>query len=358
MHRTIVAVTGSRADFGLMRPVMEAIDRHDDLQLVTAVAGAHWVAGTWSDVTEAGFKIDSRIQMQRPDATGRAADVQALGRGIAGFGRCFEQVRPDVVLLLGDRIEAFAAASAAAVGGHRIGHIHGGDRAEGVADESMRHAVSKLAHLHFAATAASARRLRRMGEAERTVFQVGSPALDGLGAVAPAPAAPQMLCLQHPIGAEDRQERRWMAETLAAIRGLDALVLAPNSDPGADGIRAAIEAEGVPSVEHFPRSQFLCLLSGAQMVLGNSSAGLIESAALGTPAVNIGPRQAGREKPPSVVDADYGAEPVRRAMQTAAEMKGRRFDHPYGSGRTGETIAEHLASVDLDSIPIRKQNVY
>ena len=357
-HRTILAVTGSRADFGLMRSVMHAIDRRADLRLVTAVAGAHWVSGTWADLTEAGFEIDHTIQMQRPGATGRAADVQALGRGIAAYGRCFEQVRPDVVLLLGDRVEAFAAASAAAVGGFRIGHIHGGDRAEGVADESMRHAVSKMAHLHFAATDASAERLRRMGEETETIFHVGSPALDALRDVAPAPSAPQVLCLQHPIGADDRQEQRWMAQTLEAIRGLEALVLQPNGDPGADGIRAAIKAEGVASTEHLRRSEFLSLLSGAQMVVGNSSAGLIESAALGTPAVNIGPRQAGREKPASVVDADYGLEPVRRAMQTAAEMKGRRFEHPYGDGRAGEAIAEHLASVDLESIPVRKQNSY
>ncbi len=403
-------VTGARAEFGLLEPVMRAIAAERRLRLRCVVAGLHLDTGTWRDVRAAGFTIDARVPMQRRGETGRAADAKAVARGIDGFTRAFAGLRPDVVLVLGDRIEAFAAASAASIGGHRVAHLHAGDRAEGVADEAMRHAISKLAHLHLPATAESRRRLIRMGEPPERVVTVGSPAMDGLRGVEPAPDAPPILVLQHPIGERDAQERRWMAGTLAAVRDTlptlevtsepRALVIGPNHDPGSAGIRAAVHnllgpvprslatvangptitratgAHVVPPsprpspgargrkpdrfafIEHVPRARFLSLLAGARVLVGNSSAGLIEAAALGVPCVNVGPRQAGRQRPRHVIDCAYGRHAVRDAIARALRLDLRRLRHPYGDGRTGPRVAELLASLDLEAIPLRKHNAY
>lgn len=356
--RTIAVVTGTRAEFGLLRPVMHAIDQHPDLTLRTIVTGVHLTTGSWRDIKQAGFTIDARAAMQRPNRTGRAADVQALGKGIATIGKALETLKPDVVLLLGDRIEAFAAASAASVGGYRTAHLHGGDRAEGVADEAMRHAISKLAHLHFPATAASRRRLIRMGEDPAAVWNVGSPAADGLASITPAPDAPEVIVMQHPIGQSDDVEHKWMQGTLAATKRYRTLVLTPNHDPGRDGIMRAIAEANVRAITHLPRPAFLAALRGASAIVGNSSAGLIEAAILRCPCVNVGSRQAGRERPSSVIDCDYGHRNVQTALKKAIALDLTHSRHPYGSGHTGQRIAKRLASTDLTAIPVRKRNTY
>jgi len=137
--RTIAVVTGTRAEFGLLEPVMRAIDSHRALDLRVVCAGLHLTQGTWRDITAAGFEINARVRMQTRGASGRAADVAAMGKGIAGFGKAFEQIKPDFVVVLGDRIEAFAAASAAGVGGYRVAQIHAGDRAEGACRQAFEH---------------------------------------------------------------------------------------------------------------------------------------------------------------------------------------------------------------------------
>jgi len=357
-RRSIAVVTGTRAEFGLLAPVMRAIAAHDMLRLRTIVTGTHLIADTWRDVRDAGFTIDAKVRMQRRGASGRAADVDALGRGVQGVGQTLERMRPDVVLVLGDRVEAFAAASAASVGGFRVAHIHGGDRAEGVADEAMRHALSKLAHLHFAASAQSRRRLIRMGEHAQHVHNVGSPAVDGLRGLEAADDAPDVIVMQHPIGEDNDRERKWMHATLRATAGHHRLVLAPNHDAGRDGVMRAIRDDKVSAVSHLPRPRFLSLLKGAGLIVGNSSAGLIEAAALRVPCVNIGPRQAGRQKPGSVIDCDYGQAHVRRAIAQAHRLDLSRMRHPYGNGRAGERIAATLARVRWADVPVRKQNRY
>jgi len=361
--RHILIATGSRAEFGLLQPVMRAIAAEPKLRLSVVVAGSHLVSGTWRDVTGAGFQIAARVRMQKRGATGRLADVAAVGRGVAGLGKAFDEMKPDVVLVLGDRIEAFAAATAASLGGFHLAHIHGGDRAEGVADEAMRHAISKLAHLHFAATALSRKRLVRMGENPAHIWNVGSPAADGLNDVHPAKEGVELIVSQHPVGADDAREKRWMEATLAATARFAGrrLIVGPNLDAGAAGVRAALSRKRgqMPDrvVEHLPRGEFLRFLAGARAIVGNSSAGLIEAAVLGIPCVNIGPRQAGRERGRNVVDCDYGVAPVRQALQKALTLRpGRR--HPYGDGRAGQRLARLLAQTPLDQIPLRKRNRY
>lgn len=360
--RTIAVVTGTRAEFGLLAPVMRAIAEHRKLKLAVIVTGTHLTRGTWRDVIDQGFRIDGKVAMQRGGQAGRTADVASLARGIAGLGRCFDRTKPDVVLVLGDRVEVLAAGCAAAVGGYRLAHIHGGDRAEGVADESMRHAVSKLAHLHFTATAQSRARLIRMGESPSVVFNTGSPGADGLTDIEPyiATDGPGVIVMQHPIGATDADEKRWMKQTLAAVTQTvgDAYLFAPNSDPGSAGIREALMPHKRSVIEHLPRGDFLRLLAGSRAIVGNSSAGLIEAAVLRVPCVNIGPRQGGREKPANVIDCDYGRDHIRSALARALKLNRTRLRHPYGDGCTGQRIAHILATINLDRVPLRKRNTY
>jgi len=354
----IVVVTGSRAESGLLLSTMRAIYAHPKLKLHVVAAGSLLVQGSWRDLVSAGFTIDAKVRMQTAKRTGRFADVAALGRGITGFGKVFDQLKPDYVLVLGDRIEVLAAASAASIGGLRLAHLHGGDRAQGLADEAIRHAVSKLAHIHFAATAQSRRRLIRMGEPEDLIYQVGSPAIDGLDEIEAAIDAPTLIVMQHPIGETDRQEADWMHATLSATSEYKRIVMMPNLDPGREGICRAIRNAKVTAIEHLSRERFLAQLKGANVIVGNSSAGLIEAAALRIPCVNVGSRQAGREKPGNVIDCGYGESQVARAIRRAMKLNLSRMRHPYGNGRAGKTIAKLLASTGLRSVPLRKQNTY
>jgi len=348
---------------------MHAVSQQRGLRLRTVGTGAHLVRGTWRDVTARGLTIDSKVPMQVRGRCGRNADVAALGKGISGLGKAFSRLRPDVVMVLGDRIEALAAACAASVGGIHLAHIHGGDRAEGIADEAMRHAISKLAHLHFAATATSRRRLIRMGEAEAAVLNVGSPAVAGLKDVVEAddaavaklglnPDKPFLVIMQHPAGGTRKQEQQAMIATLDGTDRWQRLVLAPNDDPGRQGVVDALRAAGVRPVRHVEREVFLSVLKRAAALVGNSSAGLIEAAVMRVPVVNVGSRQRGRERPRNVFDSSAQASSVRGALRRAMRADLRRLRHPYGDGRASQRIAGVLAQFDPTSISLRKQNTY
>ncbi len=270
--RSIVIVTGTRADWGLLEPIARAVAAQGGLRLRVVVTGVHLTTGTWRDVRSAGFTIDARVRMQRAGEVGRSADAHALGRGVAGLAKAFDALAlgagpggQDVVLVLGDRIEAMAAAAAASVGGRWVAHVHGGDRAQGVADEAMRHAVSKLAHWHFPATPTSRRRLIRMGERPEAVWCHGSPAVDALRDIFPAGAARaghssgEVIVLHHPSGQDDATECKQMTAILKATAGRDRLVLMPNHDPGRGGVVEAIEQHACAEevVDHLPRAAFL-----------------------------------------------------------------------------------------------------
>tara|TARA_R110000868_G_scaffold119469_2_gene316742 strand:+ start:14409 stop:15713 length:1305 start_codon:yes stop_codon:yes gene_type:complete len=409
--RRVLVVTGTRAEFGLLRPVMKAVlDRGGDvggkitggtpvprgdgggnglearstgdggvgLELLVVAAGAHLVqpAVTFREV-KAEFEVADSIPMQTAGRVGRQEDVEALGRGVSRFGRSFSMLDPDWVVVLGDRIEAFAAASAASIGGWALAHIHGGDRAEGVADEAMRHAITKLSNLHLPATEGSAERIVRMGEDPERVFVVGSPAIDGLSVI-PALGdgaygelgSPEVVVLMHPCGRGDDVEAAEMRKVLQAVEGKRVLVMHPNLDPGRRGILEAIgEFVGggkntggtpVPRVsgsvvvrEHLVRDVFVGLLKRVGLeggaLVGNSSSGLIECSAIGCPSVDVGDRQAGRERCDGMtvhVDTAAGADGIAAAIDEIRSRGVVDGGHPYGDGTAGVAIARVLAEVD------------
>jgi UDP-hydrolysing UDP-N-acetyl-D-glucosamine 2-epimerase len=351
---------------------MTAIQVHPSLALQVICAGSHLLkpAETIREVA-ARFDVAFTVPMQVEGDVGRIADARALGRGVGGFVEAFSQLQPDWVLVLGDRIEAFAAASAASIGGWGLVHSHGGDRAEGIADEAMRHAITKLAHLHAAASQESADRIIRMGERPESVLITGSPAIDGLDelralddAAAREMGDPDVLLLLHPTGRsveEEEQEAREVIEGIRMDSVMRVLALEPNFDPGRDGVMRAIAASGLKTISHLERKTFVGLLRRVRVLVGNSSAGLIEAAAVGCPVVNVGRRQAGRLCPENVVSVDpVTRRAVNRAIRQAEQLGGSGpFRHPYGDGCAGGRIADLLAKIDPhDGAVLRKRNSY
>lgn len=382
-RRRVCVVTGTRAEFGLLVPVMDAIKKRKSLELLVVAAGAHFLkpAQTIREV-EAKYTVAARVPMQMQGKTGRDADAAALGRGVEGFARAFRKLKPDWVVVLGDRIEAFAAASAASIAGIAVCHIHGGDRAEGIADEAMRHAITKLSHLHCAATKLSAERIKKMGEKPEHVHLTGSPALDGLSSVRPmsdtelhALGDPGAVLLMHPAGlADDAEEMLWGA--LAAITARRAarngavLWLDPNYDPGRQaliaGIQTARPADGWIRMSHLPRLKFIALLHALTRrggaLVGNSSSGLIEAMATGIRVYDLGPRQRGRESHPNVCRIDNPADTSMLWRQIERDRRlppWRASSRILLDGTTGPRIAALLAKTDPHNPGLlRKRNSY
>ncbi|MEB3275539.1 MAG: UDP-N-acetylglucosamine 2-epimerase, partial [Cyanobacteriota bacterium] len=327
MSRRVLYVSGTRADFGLMRRALAAIDADSRLQLGIAVTGMHLLPAygeTVREIEAAGLPVVARIPVTL-DGSGGAAMARAMAAQLHGLVGVCEQWRPDLVLLLGDRGEMLAAALAAVHLNLPVAHVHGGERS-GTVDESVRHAISKLAHLHLVATEQSRDRLIRMGELPQQIWVAGAPGLDGLplasgGPEARAafcarhgfdPARPVLLLLFHPVLQEAATASQqadallhgiaaWAAQQPPSVQP-QLLVLAPNSDGGAAAIeqvwRERLPALGLEHrlLTHLPRSAYLEALAVVDALVGNSSSGIIEAASFGLPVVDVGSRQQARER--------------------------------------------------------------
>ncbi len=366
----IAIVTGTRAEFGLLEPVLRALRRTRRVHTRLFVTGMHLLrrfGHTVEHIRESGFDIAACIPMQRGDDH-PIDQAQGLGRGIAGLARAFQAHRCQLVVILGDRIEALAGALAGVTTGRAVAHIHGGDVALGDFDDSLRHAITKLAHIHLAATRDAARRIIRMGEDPRRVYVVGAPGLDRIRELLqrghPRRRDPAALVVLHPTGRPARTEQRFARAVLDAVAtaGLRRIVIYPNSDRGFTGIVAAIEAhrrrqpEAVDVVRALPRDAYLGLLLRVRVLVGNSSSGVIEAPFAGTPAVNIGDRQQHRRSggrgvfhAPETPDAI--AEAIRRALRSRLRAGQATV---YGDGHAAERIAEILAGLRIDRALLRK----
>ena len=361
-------ITGSRAEYGLLRTVMQAVQKQKALRLQVIASGMHLVRKfgyTINDITADGFRVDARVPMHSGRDT-HLAQAEALAKGVSGTARALEKLRSDLVVVLGDRVEALAGALAASTTHRVLAHIHGGDVAQGNLDDAFRHSITKLAHLHFAATPDAGRRLIRLGEWPENVHIVGAPGLDDLRSI-PKPHerwladefgfardAAIALIVQHPIGRAPREEQRVMDTILDAVAhcGLCGLIVYPNSEAGHSGIVRAVKKRRQHDRDHrwvslasIPRLRFLQCLKAAQILVGNSSAGIIEAHSAGTQAVNVGPRQAGRLRGGrSVVDCTETTMAIKAAISKARRMRIRPEIHSvYGHGRAGSKIAAILA---------------
>ena len=367
--RRVCFVTGTRAEFGLMRRTLAAVRSHPGLSLQIVATGMHLdpaCGRTVTDVAAAGFAVDREVPW--PAATSRFEYAAATGTATAGLAEVYAELAPDVVLVVGDRVEAFAAATAAHLAGVAVAHVHGGDRAMGQADDALRHSISRLAHLHLAATRGSGERLVKMGEDEGRVCIVGSPGVDGICDEADPRLPPRLrfaLLILHPTEGEATRERERAMTLLRAVlnTGVPRVeVVYPNNDPGAEGIVAAWDDVDDPRVRlhrNLPRPAFLAMLRDAALLAGNSSSGVIEAASFGLPVLDVGPRQAGRERSGNVRHCDWpDVRPAVAELWNGGDVPRWAGGNVYGGDGAAGRIADLLASMPLDPASLRKLIAY
>lgn len=370
--RHVVFVTGSRAELGLMLRTLDAVRAHPALRLSVVATGMH-VDGSQGAPLAAfaplGWGPDAVVPW--PATTGPAALAEATGAAVAGLAKKFGELRADVVLVVGDRVEAFAAAAAAHIARIPLAHVHGGDVAEGQVDDALRHAITQLAHLHFVASSDARDRVIRLGQPARSVKLVGAPGAEGIASLAGLPTGkfPDLersaVVLLHPAVPDDAAEYRRARGVLKGVlkgvlrggggaAGVERVVcLSPNNDPGSEGIRRAWReagakpGAGVSVVSDLPRGEFLGLLRDGLVLVGNSSAGILEAGSFGTPVVNIGPRQGGRLRGVNVTDVGYDVADIARAVRRKVAAGRCRPANPYARPRTAERIAAALAATQL-----------
>lgn len=367
--RKIAVVTGSRAEYGLLYWVLHDLRAapHVELQLiVTGMHLSHEFGLTVKEIERDGFAIARRVEMLvSSDTPGGIAKSMALG--IIGMSDALEQLRPDVVLVLGDRFEILAAVQACLVHNIPVAHIAGGDTTEGAFDESMRHAITKMSHLHFVTNELSAQRVRQLGEDPRHVHVVGNPGLDhlkrlklldreALGESLGAPLARRNLLITfHPVTLEPGESERQFGELLAALDTLgDDTALwftRPNADTGGRALSAALDAWAAPRSGHahvhssLGQLRYLSLMAQVDAVVGNSSSGLYEAPSFRVPTVNIGDRQRGRLSTASVVNCAPEREAIEAAIARALTLDCTAVVSPYGDGHAAARIVAALADL-------------
>ena len=373
--RLVLGVTGIRSEYDILSSVFRAIAGHDDLDLQVFVCGAHLAesAGrTISEIRADGFPLaDECLSLFASDDP--LARVKGLGVQLLGLTQTVARLRPDWLVVLGDREESISTALVGAYADIPVAHLCGGDLAIGNVDDQVRHAVTKLAHLHLVSNADSAARVRHLGEQEFRIHDVGNPGLDrlinepqmsgpelgqALG-LDLANGEPLLLVLQHVISSEHAEGYAQMRATCDALKTLAmrTVIIHPNTDAGSDGIRRAIAElsgiAGIVSARNLPRRVFVNLMRRASCMVGNSSAGILEAPTLHLPVVNVGNRQRGRlyagnvqfvaHDPTAIVTA------VRLAVYDAAYRSSVSGEiSPYGDGQSGPRVAKLLAEIPLD----------
>lgn len=330
---------------------------------------------TWKLIEADGFTIDRKVDMQLAGDT--PADVtRSTGRGVIGFADAFEQMRPDLVLVLGDRFEILAAVQACLFARIPVAHIAGGDTTEGAVDESIRHAITKMAHLHFVTNEEAASRVRQMGENPANVFLTGSPGIDfikshpllnrdQLAAVVGLPLTGRLLAVTfHPATLDPLPQEAQMRELLAALDTLDPAetsIVFTMSNADAEG-RAlmALVTEYTTTRPHtgafasLGQTNYLSLMSHADAVVGNSSSGLYEAPTLKIPTVNIGDRQKGRLQASSVINCPANSAAIAAAIHQAYQLDTSETVNPYGNGDTSAKIVAVLESLEDPSSLLQK----
>lgn len=382
--RKVLYVTGTRADFGLMASTLHQIADHPSLTLQLVVTGMHLSESyglTVRDIEAEGLPIVARVPV---DMEGRTPQSMAEGVGheLVGLTRAIAEAKPDLVLVIGDRGEMLAAAIAAIHLGIPVVHLHGGERS-GTVDEPVRHAITKLSHWHFVATEESRERVIRMGERPEHVHITGAPSLDDLDGPAATPRAKVLqslglppearyaLVLFHPVVQEIaslHDQTRALAGALADTlpgRASHIVWLAPNADAGSAEILRGLEegagkGAGLPVVRltHLPRPRFVAATRQALALVGNSSAGIIEAASLGTPVVNIGNRQRARERNANTIDCAADRAAIAAALRQALDHGPWPPANRYGDGQAGNRIAGLLATLPITPELLDKVNTY
>lgn len=383
MRKICIPVT-SRGNYGKFKPVMKAIEKHPELELQLIVGGGA-LLHKYGDFVENGkldeFDVDLSIYFLL-EGENPITMAKSTGIALTEFTTAFEDLDPDVVMAIADRFEEIAIATAASFQNIPLAHIEGGE-VSGSIDESIRHAITKMSHLHFPSTEKAAERVKRLGEPESNVFNVGTPSLDvidsidlddletvaddlkdkGVGADIDF-QDDFIVVIQHPITTEYDQNRRYIDETIEAIDdlGIQTIWLWPNMDAGSDsvskGIRVYREQNDQDHIRWFtslPIEQYATLLNNSKCIVGNSSSGIRESSYLGVPSVNIGNRQKGRERGSNVIDVPHSSEDIKSAILEQLDHGAYNPVYIYGEGNAGKKIADVLSEFEFE---IQKQIEY
>ena len=365
--RKICFITGSRAEYGILSPIMRAVASNHDaiLQIVATnmhLSPAHGM--TVREIEADGFTVDRRVEMSL-DADTPTATIKSMGVELIGMADALSELAPDVIVILGDRYEMLAAASAALILGIPVAHIHGGEITEGAYDDAIRHAITKLSYLHFAATDQYRKRIIQMGESPERVFNTGAPGIDGIenlgGSSFDSPFESFALVTFHPVTKEPGEARvqtRALLDALDSFDDLPVIITMPNSDAGGREIADMLRkwADGHPAraraYTSLGRTSYFSALRQCLAVIGNSSSGLIEAPSFGVPTVNIGNRQFGRAQGNTVINCEAEINDIKRAIAKAISPDFRRFAategyNPYHKPGSIDAIARTLISYPL-----------
>ena len=376
--RKILYITGTRADYGLMKSVLKEIEKHPKLELEVVATGMHLMEEFGMTINE--IKKDD-LKIHETDATYENDNKESMAIFIGKFIQLLikkvKEIKPDIILLLGDRGEMLAGAIVGAYLTIPVAHLHGGEITSTV-DELSRHAITKLAHVHLPATELSAKRIIMMGEESWRIHVVGAPGLDPIlneklhskekicKILSLDPKKPIFLVIQHPVTAEFEDAEKHMRETMEAITHLkqQTVVVYPNADTGGRKMIEVIEEyEKYPFIKAFksiPHKEYLSLMRIASVMVGNSSSGIIEAPSFHLPVVNIGTRQEGRERSDNVIDVKYDKEEIINAIIKAMRdpifiEKVKNCKNLYGDGKTGKRVVDILDKIKIDKKLLKKK---
>ncbi len=378
--RTICAVTVGRSDWGIYRPILKAIQQHHDLKLHLVAGSSHIVRShgmTVDEIIGDGFEIHDTIEMLLASDSPEAI-AKSMGLGTIGFAQIYQRVRPDLLLVLGDRFEMHAAALAATPFRIPIAHVHGGEVTQGAIDDAYRHAITKYSHLHFVSTAAHAQRVIQLGEEPWRVTVSGAPALDNLSTLPMLSRSelearlqisfdqPPLLVTMHPVTLQYEQADEQVQQLLQVLAEYDLpiIITRPNADTSHSAIIERLELfcrdrSHVRLVSSLGTCGYFSLMRIAAAMVGNSSSGIIEAASFRLPVVNIGLRQSGRPRSANVIDTGCSAQEIRDGIQQALSEKFRnslsQLKNVYGDGNAACRIADVIGSVRMDESLIIKQ---
>ena len=382
MKKKIVAITGYRSDYTKLKSVFDAITRNDNLHLQIVVFGAHTSADcgdTFKQIEADGFEIEqilyTHIQGSNTDSM-----VRSVGISLLDLSSTLNRLKPDATLIVGDRYEIMAAALSSCINNIPVIHIQGGE-ISGTIDETLRHSITKLSHIHFPSTEKSAQRIIQMGENPDCVFNVGCPAIDyilnqeylkpnDMNLLAPYNelnidfTKDYAIIIQHPVTTQCPRSYVQMKTTLEALQevGLKSILVYPNPDAGAlkmvKAIRSFDAKYGGKSiicekVKNLSFEIYLNLLKNAKCIIGNSSSGIREAHAFNVPAINIGNRQEGRERTLNIVDVPHNKREIIRAIKRV-EKNSIRVENIYGDGTAGQQISTTIESIDFDALPTKR----
>jgi len=377
IKRKLCIVTGSRAEYGLLYWLMKEIQADQDLQLQIIATGMHLSPEfglTYQSIEADGFMIDAKVEMLVSSDT-PVGVAKSMGLGLIGFADALDRLRPDILVVLGDRFEILAAVQAALVACIPVAHIAGGDTTEGAFDESIRHSITKMSHLHFVTNDLALQRIRQLGENPDHIFNVGSPGLDYITRMKMLSRneleksldfsfrKKNLLVTFHPVTLEAHTATEQFGELLAALDGLGAetgiIFTYPNADNGGreiirltDGFVA--KHSNARAFVSLGQLRYLSALSQVDAVVGNSSSGLYEAPSFSKPSVNIGDRQKGRIQAKSVINCAPRSQEITEGVLLALAMDCAGTINPYGDGNSSVRIKQHLIEITQPNALLKK----